>query len=74
MLGNREPWPSGGSTISRPTGRQRTVATSGRPRPIPTVHVTPVSDDNLARCQDGDVIFSYAFGRISQIGRRLRFG
>lgn len=26
------------------------------------------SYDNLARCQNGDVIFSYAFGRISQIG------
>jgi hypothetical protein len=32
------------------------------------------SYDNLARCQNGDVIFSYAFGPISQIGRRLRFG
>ena len=32
------------------------------------------SYDNLARCQNGYVILSYAFGRISQIGRRLRFG
>ena len=32
------------------------------------------SYDNLARCQNGYVFLSYAFGRISQIGRRLRFG
>jgi len=32
------------------------------------------SYDNLARCQSGDVIFSYTIGRISQIGRHLRFG
>jgi len=27
-----------------------------------------VSYDNLSRCQRGDVVFSYAYGRISQIG------
>ena len=27
-----------------------------------------ISDDNLSRCQRGDVVFSYARGRISQIG------
>jgi len=27
-----------------------------------------VSYDNLTRCQRGDVVFSYAYGRISQIG------
>jgi len=27
-----------------------------------------VSYDNLTRCQRGDVVFSYAYGRISQTG------